>query len=323
MNRALAASVCTTLITCSAVSVSVAAQSFPTRPVRIVVGFAPGGGVDQTARVIAHQLTDSWGQTVIVDNRSGAAGNIAADLVAKSQSDGYTLLLSNATIATPGIFTKLPFDINKDLVPVSLVALGPQVIVVQPPFPARNAKELIALAKSKPKQLLYGSAGVGNINHLAMELFSSMSDISLVHVPYKGSAPGLVALLGGEIQLIGSSIPSALGHINGGKLKPLGVSTLKRSSALPNVPTIDESGLPGYDAASWYGLFAPAGVPRNALEVLNKEILKIMGKSDVRERFARDGFDPVGSNAGEFAQFIRAEIIKWEKVIKARGIIAG
>ena len=278
--------------------------------------------MDLAARVIANQMTSAMGQSVIVENKAGAAGNIATDFVAKSPPDGYTLLIANTTIATPSLFSKLPFDVNKDIAPVSLVALGPHVFVVQPSFPANNAKELIALAKAKPKQVLYGSAGVGNISHLEIELFSSISDTSMVHVAYKGTAPALVALMGGELQLVGASIPSAVVHINSGKLKALGVSTLKRNSALPNVPTIDESGLPGYDAASWYGLFAPAGVGSETLQVLNKELLKIMSDSGVREKFARDGFEPVGSNASEFSRFIRAEIIKWEKVIKTRRIVA-
>ncbi len=322
MTKARVVAVCVVLFATGAGFIEAAAQSYPARPVRLVVGFAPGGAVDLAARVIAHQLTGALGQSIIVENRSGASGNIAAELVAKATPDGHTLLIANTTIATPSLFTKLPFDINKDLVPVSLVAMGPHVFVVQPGFPARNAKELIALAKSKPRQVLYGSAGMGNISHLEIELFASMNEIAMLHVAYKGTAPALVALMGGEIQLVGASIPSAVVQINAGKLKALGVSTLKRNSALPNVPTIDESGLPGYGAASWYGIFAPAGVPRDALDTLNKALLKIMANADVREKFARDGFEPIGSNAGEFSQFIRAEIVKWDKVIKARRIVA-
>ena len=321
MSKALVVTICAVLATCSAVSVEVAAQSYPARPLRLVVGFASGGAVDIAARVIANQLMGAIGQNVIVENKPGASGNIAADFVAKTQPDGYTLLIANTTIATPSLFSRLPFDINKDIVPVSLVALGPHVFVVQPSFPASNAKELIALARSKPKQVLYGSAGVGNISQLEIELFASMSDISMLHVAYKGTAPALVALMGGEIQLVGASIPSAVVQINAGKLKALGVSTLKRNSVLPNVPTIDESGLPGYDAASWYGLFAPAGVASDTLQILNRGLLKIMSNADVREKFARDGFEPVGSNAGEFSKFIRAEIVKWDKVIKARRLV--
>jgi tripartite-type tricarboxylate transporter receptor subunit TctC len=309
-----------TFATLCAIPIDSGAQVYPARPIRIVVGFSPGGGVDLSARAIAQQLTQALPQPVVVDNKPGAAGNIAADIVAKSPPDGYTLLMANTTIATPSLFATLPFDMTNDFVPVSLVALGPQVFVVQPSFPAKNAKELIAVAKSKPNQITYGSAGVGNISHLQIELFASMAGISMLHVPYKGSAPGLVAVIGGEVQLIGASIPSALGHINGGKLRPLGVSTLKRSSALPNVPTIDESGLPGFDAASWYGLFAPAGVARAALDVLNREIAGAMRTPEVREKFSRDGFDPVGSSAADFAKFIRAEVPKWDKVIRARGI---
>lgn len=321
MLKTRVATIGSVIVICGMCSMDAIAQNFPMRPIRLLVGFAPGGAVDLAARAIANQMTSSIGQSVIVENKAGAAGNIATDFVAKSPPDGYTLLIANTTIATPSLFSKLPFDVNKDIVPVSLVALGPHVFVVQPSFPANNAKELIALAKTKPKQVFYGSAGVGNISHLEIELFVSMSDTSMVHVAYKGTAPALVALMGGEIQLVGASIPSAVVQINSGKLKALGVSTLKRNSALPSVPTIDESGLPGYDAASWYGLFAPAGISRETLQVLNKELLKIMADSGVRGKFSRDGFEPVGSNASEFSQFIRAEIVKWEKVIKTRRIV--
>jgi len=297
-----------------------AGQNYPARPIRVLVGFAPGGGVDLSARAIAQQLTEPLGQSVVIDNRPGAAGNIAAEIVSKAASDGYTLLMANTTIATPSLFARLPFEVNRDLAPVSLIALGPQVFVVQPTFAANNAKELIALARTSPNKILFGSAGLGNISHLQVELFSSMAGIAMTHVPYKGSAPGLTALLGGEIQLIGASIPSALGHVTSRRLKPLGVSTLKRSSALPAVPTIAESGLPGFEAASWYGLFAPAGIPRQALDTLNREIAKAMSVPAVRDKFSKDGFDPMGTNAREFAQFIRAEVPKWEKVIKSRGI---
>lgn len=298
------------------------AQVFPARPLRLVVGFAPGGAVDIAARVMANHLTSALGQSVIVENRAGASGNIAAELVAKATPDGHTLLIANTTIATPSLFSRLPFDVNKDLAPVSLIAMGPHVFVVQPSFPARNAKELIAIAKAKPKQVFFGSAGVGNISHLEIELFASMSDIAMTHVAYKGTAPALVALMGGENQLVGASVPSAVAQINAGKLKALGVTTLKRSAALPGVPTIDESGLPGYDASSWYGIFAPAGIARDAQQTLNGALQKIMATSEVRERFARDGFDPVGGNASEFARFIGAEVAKWDKVIKSRRIVA-
>lgn len=308
------------LSVCTAFASSTSARTYPERPIRIVVGFQPGGGVDISSRAIAKELTESLGQSVIVDNRPGASGNIAADIVAKAAPDGYTLLMANATIAMPSLFAKLPFDVTKDLVPVSLVAIGPSVLVVHPAVPANSVKELVALARAKPKQLIYGSGGLGNITHLEMELFTAAAGIEMLHVPYKGGAPSVIGLLAGEVQSLFTSIPSVLSQINAGKVKPLGVSTSKRSSALPNVPTIDEAGLPGYNAASWYGLFAPAGISKNALGILSKEIAKIMRVQAVRDRFAGDGFDPVGNRPEDFAGFIREEIPKWAKVVKTTGL---
>jgi tripartite-type tricarboxylate transporter receptor subunit TctC len=296
----------------------VSGQSYPTRPIRIVVGFQAGGGVDIASRAIGKQLTEALGQSVIVDNRPGASGNIAAELAAKAQPDGYTLLMSNLTIAIPSLFAKLPFDVNKDLVPVSLVAIGPSVLVVHPSLPVNNVIELIAAAKAK--QLIYGSGGPGNITHLEMVLFTNLAGVDMIHVPYKGGAPSVIGLLSGEVQMLFTSIPSVLPQITARKLKPLAVSTAKRSSALPDVPTVDEAGIRGYDASSWYALFAPAGIPKSVLAVLSKEIVKIMQVPDVRERFASDGFEPVGNSPEEFAKFVREEIAKWGKIVKTAGI---
>jgi len=299
---------------------AVAAQTYPTRPIRIVVGFGAGGGVDIASRAIGKQLTEALGQSIVVDNRPGASGNIAAEIVSKAQSDGYTLLMSNLTIAMPSLFTTLPFNVNRDLAPVSLVAIGPSVLVVHPSLPVNSIKELIAAAKAKPKQLIYGSGGPGNITHMEMVLFTNMASIDMIHVPYKGGAPSVVGLLSGEVQMLFTSIPSVLSQIQARKVKPLAVSTAKRSSALPEVPTISEAGLPGYDAASWYGLFAPAGIPKDVLRVLSTEIVKIMQVPEVRQRFSGDGFEPVGSTPDQFAKFVRTEIVKWEKIIKTAGL---
>lgn len=301
-------------------SAAIAAQAYPTRPIRIVVGFGAGGGVDIASRTIGKQLTEALGQSIVVDNRPGASGNIAADIVSKAQSDGYTLLMSNLTIAMPSLFTTLPFDVNRDLVPVSLVAIGPSVLVVHPSLPVNSIKELIAAAKAKPKQLIYGSGGPGNITHMEMVLFTNMAGIDMIHVPYKGGAPSVVGLLSGEVQVLFTSIPSVLSQIQARRVKPLAVSTAKRSSALPEVPTISEAGLPGYDAASWYGLFAPAGIPKDVLAVLSKEIVKIMQVPEVRQRFSGDGFEPVGGTPDQFEKFVRTEITKWGKIIKTAGI---
>jgi|SRR5688572_27136730 tripartite-type tricarboxylate transporter receptor subunit TctC len=296
------------------------AQKYPAKPVRIVVGFQPGGGTDIAARVIAQKLADSLGGSFIVDNRPGAAGNLAADIVAKSGRDGYTIFMANSTIAIPSLFKSLPFDVRRDFSPLSNIALGPSVLVVQASLPASDIKGLIALAKSKPGQLTYGSGGLGNITHLAMAHFATMSGIDMVHVPYKGSAPSLVGLMGGEVQLLFTSVPAALPHVNANRVRALGVSIFQRSAAMPNVPTIAEAGLPGYYAASWYGLLLPAGTPRGVVGTLSKEIVAIMRVPDVRDKMLAQGFEPVGDTPEQFAKFIREEIARWEKVVKSAGI---
>lgn len=299
---------------------AVVAQPYPYKPIRLLVGFAPGGGVDVSARTVGQPLSSALGQSVVVDNRPGAAGNIAAAAVAKATPDGYTLLMANSTISTPSLFTNLPFDVRKDLDPVGLIAIGPSVLVVHPSLAARNVKEFIALAKSSPKPLVYGSGGVGNVTHLEMEILASMTGARLTHVPYKGTAPAIVALVGGEVQTIFSSIPSALVQIRAGRIRALGVSITKRSSVLPDVPTLHEAGLPGYDAASWYAVFAPAGTPKPVLARLGKEIVAAMSLPEVRGRFANDGFEPAGTGPAEFDKFLKAELVKWAKAIEAAGI---
>jgi tripartite-type tricarboxylate transporter receptor subunit TctC len=308
------------LAVCAIASANLSAQPYPYRPIRLVVGFQAGGGVDMSARTVGQPLSGSLGQSVVVDNKPGAAGNIAAALVAKATPDGYTLLMANSTIASPTLFKSLTFDVRKDLDPVSLVAIGPSVLVVHPAVPARNVKDLIALARAKPKQLTYGSGGVGNVTHLEMEIMNAMVGVQMTHVPFKGSAPSLVALVSGEVQAVFSSIPSALGQIRAGRIRPLGVSIMKRSSVLPEVPTIHESGVPGFDAASWYAVFAPARTPKGTVTLLSKEIVRIMNTPDVRQRFANDGFEPAGTSPAEFAKFLRVELAKWAKAVEMAGI---
>ena len=296
------------------------AQKYPAKPVRIVVGFAPGGATDISARAIAQKLTDKLGGSFIVDNRPGAAGNIAADIVAKSAPEGYTILMANATIAIPSLYAKLPFDVTRDLAPLSLIALGPSVLAVHPSLPVKDVKGLIALAKAKPNALSFGSGGVGNSTHLAMELFAHMAGVKMVHVPYKGGSPSVVGLVIGEVQVLFTSIPSALTQINAGKMRALGVSISERSKALPDVPTIAEAGLSGYYAASWYGLLLPAGVPKDIVNVLAKEIETIMREPDIQEKMLKQGFEPVGNSAEEFTKFIREEMPRWAKIVKLAGI---
>ena len=299
---------------------AVAAEKFPSRPVRIVVGFQAGGGTDIAARVIAQKLTDALGVSFIVDNRPGAAGNIGADIVAKAAPDGYTILMANSTIAIPSLSAKLPFDVRKDFAPLSNIALGPSVLLVNPSLPVTDVKGLVALAKAKPRTLIYGSGGVGNVTHLAMELFSSLAGIEMTHVPYKGAAPSVVGLVSGEVQLLFASIPGVLAQISAGKVRALGVSISRRSAVLPNVPTITEAGLPGYYAASWYGLLLPAGTPKTNIEVLAKEIGAIMRVPEVKEKMLAQGFEPVEDTPAQFAKFIGEEIPRWEKVVMKAGI---
>jgi tripartite-type tricarboxylate transporter receptor subunit TctC len=297
-----------------------AAQPYPSRPVRIVVGFQAGGGTDIAARVIAQKLADALDATFIVDNRPGAAGNIGADIVAKSNADGYTILMANSTIAIPSLSVKLPFNVKNDFAPVSNIALGPSVLLVNPSLPVTDVKGLVALAKAKPRTLIYGSGGVGNVTHLAMELLMSMTGIEMTHIPYKGAAPSVVGLLSGEVQLLFAGIPGVLAQISAGKVRALGVSISQRSPALPNVPTIAEAGLPGYYAASWYGLMVPAGTPNSSIDILAKQIGTIMRVPEVKEKMLAQGFEPVGDTPAQFGKFISEEILRWEQVVKRAGI---
>jgi tripartite-type tricarboxylate transporter receptor subunit TctC len=292
------------------------AQKFPARPVRIVVGFGPGGGTDLAARAIAQKLTESFGSSVVVDNRPGAAGNIAADLVAQAPPDGHTIFMANSTIAIPSLFVKLPFDVRKDFTALSLIALGPSALVVHPSLPVRDVKGLVALARAKPGELSFGSGGLGNVTHLAMELLMSSTGIGMVHVPYKGGSPSVLGLVTGEVQSLFTSIPTALPQVNAGKMRALGVSISKRSPAMPNVPTVAEAGVPGYYAASWYGLLLPAGVPKAVVDVLSKHIATAMQSPELREPMIRQGFEPIGNAPAEFTGFLREEIVRWDKVVR-------
>jgi len=296
------------------------AQDFPTKPVRIVVGFAAGGGVDKSARFIGKHLTEAMGQQIVVDNRPGAAGNIGANSVAKSPPDGYTLLMANATLSMPGLFKNMPFDVRTELVPVSLVAIGPSVLVAHPSMPIRNLKDMLALAKSRPNELLYGSGGVGNITHLEMSLLNALTKTKMVHVPYKGSSPSIVGLLTGEVHVLFSSIPAALGQLRANKMRAIAVSTIKRSSALPQVPTVDESGVPGYDAASWYFVMAPAKTPAAIVDKLGGAMSKVLSVPEIKATLVADGFEPMGLSPQESAKFLQNELNKWANAIRVAGI---
>jgi tripartite-type tricarboxylate transporter receptor subunit TctC len=308
------------LILCCALAAGASAQQYPAKPVRIVVGFAAGGATDISARHIAQKLTETVGQSFIVENRPGAASTLASEFVARSPPDGYTLLFANATVAMPSLFARLGFDVRKDLAAVSLVGFGPLVMVIHPSLPAKSSRELIALAKRRPGMLNYGTAGVGSMTHLAMALYEVMTKVDMVHVPYKGTTPAMVGILTGESHLTFSSVAAALPHVRQGKLRAVGLSGTHRSAVMPDVPPFAEAGLPGYDATSWYGLLAPSGTPRAAISRLGDEAVKALGAPDSRERLLNLGIEPAKGGSDEFTPFLAAEIAKWAKVIKAAGI---
>ena len=297
-----------------------AAQQYPARTVRLVVGFTPGGATDISARALAQKLSGTLGQQVVVENRPGAASTLASEFVARSAPDGYTLLHANATVAMPSLFAKLGFDVRKDLAAVTLVGYGPLVMVAHPSLPMKSAKELIALARRKPGVLNYGSAGVGSMTHLAMSLFITMTSVDLVHVPYKGSSQALVGLMTGEAPLMFSAPAAVMAQLQQGRLRAIAVSATRRSEVLPDVPTLAEAGLPGYDATSWYGMLAPAAVPRPVITRLSEESVKALTVPDLKERLLALGIEPAKGGVNEFAGYLEAEIAKWAKVIKAAGI---
>ena len=294
---------------------------YPNKPVRLVVPFPAGGTTDILARAVAQKLTETMGQTVVIDNRPGAGGNIGAELVAKAPPDGYTLLMG--TVGTHAInaslYARMPYDHVRDFAPVILVAGVPNVLVIHPSVPVNSVQELIAYGKANPGKLNFASSGAGTSIHLAAELFKTMSGVQMTHVPYKGSAPALADLLGGQVQLMFDNLPSALPHIKSGKLKALAVTSLQRSTTVPDLPTIAESGLPGFDANSWFGILAPAGTPKEIIDRLNSEVAKWLASPEAREKLASQGAIPAGRSPEDFAQHIAAETAKWQKVVKESG----
>lgn len=303
-------------------SAIVAAQDFPLRPVRIVVGFAPGGGADSAARSVAQKLIEAWGQSVIIDNRAGAGGNIATEIVSKAAPDGYTLLISSPgpIVTNPFLYTRLPYDPSKDLAPVTLVASSVNVILVNPSAPVSNVRDLIAWARSKPGGVNYASSGIGSTPHLAAELLKAAARIDMVHVAYKSAAPAVIDLIGGRVDVLVASLPTSLAQIKAQRLKAIAVASLKRSAALPEVPTADESGVPGYEVLTWWGLLAPAGVPGSIITKINRIVVTNLQSREMKESLARDGADAIGNSPAEFGAFIQKESAKWSKAIKTSGI---
>ncbi|MBI3068843.1 MAG: tripartite tricarboxylate transporter substrate binding protein [Betaproteobacteria bacterium] len=297
------------------VTVAQAAQ-YPTRPVRLINPFSPGGAVDLVARTVAQKMTESWGQPVIVDNRPGAGTMIGTDIVVRAAPDGYTLLLTSAVIATNVTLYPQQRDPLTELAPIALVVQAPFVLAVHPSLPAKSVRELINLAKAKPRQVAYGSAGAGTTTHLMLELFKSLASIDMLHVPYKGGGPAVNALVGGEVQATFLPITVILPQARAGRVRALGVSSAKRAELAPELPTVAEAGLPGFDAAGWYAMFAPAGTPRSIVGQINAEVNRALQLPDVRERFLTNGMVSFGGAPGALADYLKLEIARWAKVIK-------
>ncbi len=302
---------------------TVSAQSYPAKPIRIVVPYPPGGFNDTLGRTLAAKFTESWGQPAIVENKPGANTLIGSDFVAKSPPDGYTLLIVAFPFAvTPSLIKNMPYDTVKDFLPVILAAQSPNILVVNPELPVKSVGELIALAKSKPDGLSYASTGNGSSNHISMELFKSLAGVKLVHIPYKGSAPAVTDLLGGQVQVMFDNAPNVMPQVKAGRLRALAQSGLTRSSIAPELPTVAEAGVQGYEVTVWFGLVAPAGTPREVIVKLNIEVLKILAMPDVRDRFLAQGVEPMGSTPEQFGEHIRAQMAKWGKVVRDAGVQA-
>ncbi len=297
--------------------------NFPNRALRIVVPFAAGGGTDIVARLLGAKLSDSWGQPVVIDNRPGGATVIGSDLVAKSPPDGYTLLISTGNFTVnPAMFPRLPFDTTRDFIAVSMLATAPNVLVVHPSLPVKKVRELIAFARSHPRQINYGSSGNGGTGHLSMEMLKQMAGVDLVHIPYKGGGPALNAVLSGEVSVLFNNMIATMPHISSGRLRALGVTTKTRSPIAPDIPTIAESGLPGFEATGWFGAFVPAGTPDAIVKSMATEFARITSLKDVRDLLLGQGAVPVGNSSKEFAEFIRADIERWKTMFKTVRITA-
>jgi tripartite-type tricarboxylate transporter receptor subunit TctC len=298
-----------------------AAQEYPVKLVRIVAPMGPGGSTDVLTRLAGQKLSERWGQTVLVDNRVGASGNLGAELVSRAPPDGYTLLMGGAPHAiNMSLFRTNRYDLAKDLVAIAPVATFPLLIAVHPSLPVKSVKELIALARSRPDQLNFGSAGNGSPNHLSMELFKTMAGVRMTHIPYKGGSGQVVTdLLAGHVQLASMGLPPSMPFVKAGKLRAIAVTSARRSKMLPEVPTVSETGLPGFEVSSWFGLFGPAGLPKDIVAKVNADVANAVAAADTRERLAALGAEPMNRSPEEFGRFVREEIAKWSKVVKASG----
>ncbi|HEX9904120.1 MAG TPA: tripartite tricarboxylate transporter substrate binding protein [Propylenella sp.] len=294
------------------------AQQYPAKPIRMIIGFPPGGGTDIIGRIVAQRMAEGLKQQILPDNRGGASGQIAADLAAKAPPDGYTVMMAHiaAMSILPSLYPKLPYDPVRDFAPISLVAISPQIVVVHPSLPVKNIKELIALAKARPAQINYASPGIGTVQHLAGELFNLQAKVNMAHVAYKGAGPSVIDLIAGHVQISFDVIPVVIGHVKAGKLRAIAVTSEKRTAQMPNVPTVNESGLRGFDLSTWWGLVAPAAVSKDVVARLHGETVRTLGLPDVKERIAAAGADVVGNSPEEFAAFIRNERAKYARIVK-------
>jgi len=298
------------------------AASYPAKPIRIIIALAPGGGVDTSGRLLGQKFTDAWGQQVVADNRPGAGGTIATEVVARAAPDGYTLLMASMGHAiTPALY-KLSYDTIKDFAPVSLFVQSPSVMAVHPSLPVKSVKELIAFTKARPNEILFSSSGSGSGQHLAMELLNRMAGLQLVHIPYKGTAPSILDLVAGRVSVTSASAISTMPHVRSGRLRALAVSSAKRSPSVPELPTVAEAGVPGFAVDQWYALFAPAGTPKEIVSKLFGEIAKAVAQADTKERLLAMGLDPVGMPPDEFTAYLKTETIKWGKLVREAGIQA-
>jgi tripartite-type tricarboxylate transporter receptor subunit TctC len=294
------------------------AQSYPSKSIRMIIGFPPGGGTDIVGRIVAQKLGEVLGQQVLPDNRGGASGQIAAELTAKAPPDGHTVMMVHiaAISILPSLYSRLPYDPVKDFAPISLVAIGPNLLVVHPSVPVRTVKELVALAKAKPGALHYASPGAGTVQHLAAELFKLQAKVDMLHVPYKGSGQSIVDLVAGQVHLDFDAVPPVLSHVRAGKLRAIAVTSAKRFSLLPDIPTITEGGVPGFDMSTWWGLVAPAAVPKEVITRLHSETVKLLRQAEVKDRIAFVGAETVGNSPEEFAAFIQSERVKYARIVK-------
>ncbi|MBI3068836.1 MAG: tripartite tricarboxylate transporter substrate binding protein, partial [Betaproteobacteria bacterium] len=314
-RRELARAICA--LTLCGIPDLLSAQTYPNKPIRLVVASAPGGGTDFNARVIAPRVGEGIGQTLVIDNRGGAGGTVGSDIVAKSLPDGYTLLMVFVNFAIhPSLYPKLPYDPVKDFAPITTLSATPLILVVNPKVPAKSVGDLIALAKAPGSRLNYAAPGAGSPGHLAGELFKSMTGISMTHVPYKGGGPSIGALIGGEVQMYFSTMPAALAQVKAGRLRALAVTSARRAASEPNIPTIAESGVPGYDVNGWFGVLAPAKTPRAIVTRLNAEFVKALKTAEVRERFTHEGLQPLGGTPEALATVLKNDIAKWGKVVR-------